>query len=139
MLKWPSRLENYQPHMHMRGKAMAMEAIYPDGRREILSQVNNFQWQWHINYIYAEHAAPLLPAGTTLVFTAWHDNTPENPNNPDHTQWVGWGDRTVDEMAHAWVDVTYLTEEQYAEAVADREAARADDETKDGPKDGTHR
>ena len=85
VLKWPSRLENYQPHMHMRGKAMAMEAIYPDGRREILSQVNNFQWQWHINYIYAEHAAPLLPAGTTLVFTAWHDNTAENPNNPDHT------------------------------------------------------
>ena len=72
------------------------------------------------------------PAGTTLVFTAWHDNTPENPNNPDHTQWVGWGDRTVDEMAHAWVDVTYLTEEQYAEEVAKREAMAKDGETRDG-------
>ena len=132
LLRWPSRLENYQPHMHMRGKAMSMAAIYPDGRKEILSQVNNFQWNWHINYIYADHAAPLLPAGTTLVFTAWHDNTAENPNNPDHTQWVGWGDRTVDEMAHAWVDVTYLTEEQYAQAVAEREARSATDETKEG-------
>ena len=132
LLRWPSRLENYQPHMHMRGKAMSMAALYPDGRKEILSQVNNFQWNWHINYIYADHAAPLLPAGTTLVFTAWHDNTPENPNNPDHTQWVGWGDRTVDEMAHAWVDVTYLTEEQYAQAVAEREARAAADETKEG-------
>ena len=28
--------------------------------------------------------------------------------NPDPNQWVGWGDRTVDEMAHNWVDVTYL-------------------------------
>ena len=134
LLRWPSRLENYQPHMHMRGKAMSMAALYPDGRKEILSQVNNFQWNWHINYIYADHAAPLLPAGTTLVFTAWHDNTPDNPNNPDHTQWVGWGDRTVDEMAHAWVDVTYLTEEQYAQAVAEREARAAADETKEGSK-----
>ena len=134
VLRWPSRLENYQPHMHMRGKAMSMAAIYPDGRKEILSQVNNFQWNWHVNYIYADHAAPLLPAGTTLVFTAWHDNTPENPHNPDHTQWVGWGDRTVDEMAHAWVDVTYLTEEQYAAEVARREAMAQEQETKEGGK-----
>ncbi|MFQ5744630.1 MAG: hypothetical protein ACE5HV_13725, partial [Acidobacteriota bacterium] len=36
----PARLENFQPHMHMRGKAMSMEAIYPDGRRELLSLVD---------------------------------------------------------------------------------------------------
>ena len=131
VLRWPSRLENFQPHMHMRGKTMTMEAIHPDGRKEILSQVNNFQWNWHVNYIYADHAAPLLPAGTTLVITAWHDNTADNPNNPDHTQWVGWGDRTVDEMAHAWVDVTYLTEEQFAEEVAKREAMAEESERDD--------
>ena len=131
VLKWPTRLENFQPHMHMRGKSMSMEAIYPDGRKEILSQVNNFQWNWHVNYIYADQAAPLLPAGTTLVITAWHDNTPENPNNPDPNQWVGWGDRTVDEMAHAWVDVTYLTEEQYAEEAAKREALAEENESRE--------
>ncbi len=42
---------------------------------------------------------PLLPKGTTLVITAGHDNTDQNPNNPDYRQWVGWGDRTVDERA----------------------------------------
>ena len=134
VLKWPARLENFQPHMHMRGKAMSMEAIYPDGRKRILSQVNNFQWQWHVNYIFADDAAPLLPAGTTLVITAWHDNTAENANNPDHTQWVGWGDRTVDEMAHAWVDVTYLTQEEYESEVAKREGKTADPANdEDGP------
>lgn len=121
-LSAPARLENFQPHMHMRGKAMKLEAIYPDGDREVLSLVDNFQWNWHNNYIYAEDAAPLLPKGTVLVVTAWHDNTPENPNNPDPEQWVGWGDRTVDEMAHLWVDVTYLEQEQYEELVAEREA-----------------
>ena len=122
VLQAPARIENFQPHMHMRGKAMSMEAIYPDGRKEMLSMVNNFQWNWHVNYIYADHAAPLLPRGTVLAFTAWHDNTRNNPNNPDPEQWVGWGDRTVDEMAHAWVDVTYLEPEEFDRLAAERKA-----------------
>ena len=122
-VKWPARLENFQPHMHMRGKAMQMTAIYPDGREEILSQVDNFQWNWHVNYIYADHVAPVVPAGTIIKVTAWHDNTADNPNNPDHEQWVGWGDRTVDEMAHAWVDLTYMSQEEYDEIIAKRAAA----------------
>ena len=124
VLPAPARLENFQPHMHMRGKAMSMEAVYPDGRKELLSMVSDFQWRWHVNYIYADDVTPLLPKGTVLVFTAWHDNTDANPNNPDPAQWVGWGDRTVDEMAHAWVDVTYLEQEDYERLVAARRAGR---------------
>jgi hypothetical protein len=123
VMQAPGRLENFQPHMHMRGKAMSMEAIYPDGRKELLSSVDNFQWNWHVNYVYEEDVAPLLPKGTTLVFTAWHDNTESNPNNPDSRQWVGYGDRTVDEMAHAWVDVTYLEQEEFDRQVEAREEA----------------
>jgi len=122
-LRGPARIENFQPHMHMRGKAMMMEAVYPDGRREVLSHVNNFQWNWHVNYIYADNVAPLLPKGTMLVFTAWHDNTKDNPNNPDPEQWIGWGDRTVDEMAHVWVDVTYLEQDDFDKKVTDRKKA----------------
>lgn len=125
VLQAPARLENFQPHMHMRGKAMSLEAIYPDGKKEVLSAVNNFQWNWHINYIYADGAAPLLPKGTMLSFTAWHDNTVENKNNPDPDQWVGWGDRTVDEMAHNWVDVTYLEQDEFNKLVAERKAKAA--------------
>ncbi|MCA0376800.1 MAG: hypothetical protein LCH84_14200 [Gemmatimonadetes bacterium] len=121
----PGRLENFQPHMHMRGKAMALEVVYPDGRSEVISQVSNFQWNWHINYVYTTDAAPLLPKGTTLIFTAWHDNTAANPNNPDPAQWVGWGDRTVDEMAHNWIDVTYLEQAEFDKLVAERKAKAA--------------
>ena len=119
----PARIENFQPHMHMRGKAMSMEAIYPNGEREVLSFVDNFQWNWQINYVYDEEAAPVVPAGTILVTTAWHDNTENNPHNPDPNQWVGWGDRTVDEMAHNWVDVTYLGQEEYERLIAERSSA----------------
>ncbi len=129
VLPAPARLENFQPHMHMRGKAMSMEAIYPDGRQEMLSRVNNFHWNWHINYVYAHDVAPLLPKGTVIVITAWHDNTADNPSNPDPEQWVGWGDRTVDEMAHAWVDVTYLEQEEFDRLVAER---KAKEETQQG-------
>ena len=122
VLQAPARIENFQPHMHMRGKAMSLEAIYPDGRKEILSQVSNFQWNWHVNYVYADGVAPLLPKGTMLSFTAWHDNTADNPNNPDPSQWVGWGDRTVDEMAHNWIDVTYLEQDEFNKLVAQRKA-----------------
>jgi hypothetical protein len=47
-------------------------------------------------YVYADDVAPLLPKGTILKVTAWH-NTSAKKSNPDPNQWVGWGDRTVDE------------------------------------------
>ena len=120
VIQAPARMENFQPHMHMRGKSMSVEAVYPDGRKEVISVVNNFQWNWHVNYIYADKTAPLLPKGTVLIFTAWHDNSENNRNNPDPRQWVGWGDRTVDEMAHAWVDLTYLEQADFDRLVAAR-------------------
>jgi hypothetical protein len=122
VLKEPARLENFQPHMHLRGKAMSLEAILPDGTVRMLSYVNNFNFNWMNNYIYADDAAPVLPKGTMIRVTAWHDNTVNNINNPDHNQWVGYGDRTVDEMAHAWVNVTNISEEDYKAEVAKRRA-----------------
>jgi hypothetical protein len=118
VLKYPAILENFQPHMHLRGKAMSMEAILPDGSTQMLSYVDHFNFNWMTNYIYADDAAPVLPAGTVLHITAWHDNTVNNPNNPDPNQWVGWGERTVDEMSHAWVNVTFITDEDYQSYVA---------------------
>ncbi len=125
VLSAPTRLLNFQPHMHMRGKAQSLEAIYPDGRRELLAHVDNFQWNWQVNYIFEDDVAPLLPAGTTLMVTSWHDNTADNPHNPDPENWVGYGDRTVDEMAHVWIDLTFMEQEDFDEAVARREAAAA--------------
>lgn len=123
-LPQPARLENFQPHMHLRGKAMAMEAILPDGTRQTLSYVDHFNFQWMTNYIYTDDAAPVLPKGTIIHVTAWHDNTASNPNNPDANQWVGWGDRTVDEMAHAWVNVTYISDQDYQDWAAKHKASR---------------
>jgi hypothetical protein len=113
VLKQAAILENFQPHMHLRGKAMEVEAILPDGTSEVVSYVGAFNFNWMTNYIYADDAAPMYPKGTMIRVTAWYDNTRANPNNPDPDQWVGFGDRTVDEMGHAWMNVTYVSDDDY--------------------------
>jgi hypothetical protein len=122
VLKENTLITNFQPHFHLRGKAMQVEAILPDGRREIVSYVGRFNFNWMTNYIYDDDAAPVFPKGTMIHVTAWHDNTRANPSNPDPDQWVGYGDRTVDEMAHAWMNVVYLTDEEYKQLLDERKA-----------------
>ena len=115
VLRQPAILENIQPHMHLRGTAMMLEAILPDGTTQVVSYVSHFNFNWMTNYIYADDAAPMFPKGTIIHVIAWHDNTAANKNNPDPDEWVGYGDRTVDEMAHAWVNVTNVSDEYYTE------------------------
>jgi hypothetical protein len=123
----PAVVSAFQPHMHNRGKAMCMEAIYPDiradsarpgpARTETLSCVSNYQFGWHITYPYADDVQPLLPAGTIIHITAWHDNTAANKYNPNPRNWVGYGQRTIDEMSFAWVSLFYLDEADYQQRV----------------------
>jgi len=133
VLKENALIENFQPHFHLRGKAMEVEAILPDGSREVLSYVGNFNFNWMTNYIYDDDAAPVLPKGTVIHVSAWYDNTKGNKNNPDSDQWVGFGDRTVDEMAHAWMNVTYLSDQEYRDLQAERKAKapKTTNETRD--------
>jgi hypothetical protein len=125
VLKENALIENFQPHFHLRGKSMQVEAILPDGSSQIISYVGNFNFNWMTNYIYDDDAAPLLPKGTVIHVTAWYDNTKANKNNPDPDQWVGYGDRTVDEMAHAWMNVVYFNDDEYTALVAERKARTA--------------
>src|SRR5205809_3870573 len=125
VLKENTIITNFQPHFHLRGKAMQVEAILPDGARQIVSYVGNFNFNWMTNYIYDDDAAPLLPKVTVVHVSAWYDNTKANKNNPDPDQWVGFGDRTVDEMAHAWMNVTYFNDEEYKALQAERKAKSA--------------
>jgi hypothetical protein len=125
VLPAPAILHNFQPHMHYRGRAFLMEALYPDGRREILNYADRFDNTWHLNYIYDPAYAPLLPKGTVLQITTIHDNTRANRENPDPRQWVAYGPRTVDEMAHANTQVIFITEDDY-ERMTEERKQRAD-------------
>jgi len=126
----PVLLASFQPHMHNRGKAQCIEAIYPDlnpnsarpgpARTETISCVSNYQFGWHITYPYADDVAPLLPAGTMVHVISWHDNSTNNRWNPNPKNWVGGGSRSIDEMSFSWVTLTYLEEDDFRQRVEER-------------------
>jgi len=116
-----ARVDAFQPHMHMRGRGLTVEAIDPtNNRTTILSSVDHFDFNWHINYVYADDEAPLLPAGTVLHLIGVHDNTQANRRNPDPNMWVGFGERSVDDMLQVWLDMVYLDDAEFQKMVAER-------------------
>ena len=120
-----ARITMLQPHMHMLGKYQCLELIYPT--QPVKTEVVNcasFDYNWHMNYNYADHTAPLVPAGTILHVISWHDNSATQRGNLDPNNWVGSGQRTIDEMGFAWIGWYDLTDEAYEEELAAREAAR---------------
>jgi len=95
---------NYMPHMHLRGKDMKYELVYPDGKRETLLWVPKFSFNWQAVYWLKQ---PLtIPKGTKFIATAHFDNSTKNKYNPDPKKDVRWGDPTYDEMMIGWMDIT---------------------------------
>ncbi len=88
-----------QPHMHLRGKDMKIEAQYPSGEKETLLNVPHYDFNWQI--VYYEKTPLHLPKGTELQVTAHWDNSPNNKWNPDPTATVHWGDQSWQEMLSA--------------------------------------
>ena len=65
---------------------------------------------------------PLFPKGTVLLLTSTFDNTVANPHNPDPDQWVYGGDRSIDEMGHIRLGLTYFdSEDDFQEIIEERE------------------
>lgn len=113
-----ARLLSMSPHMHLRGKDFRYEAVYPDGRREVLLSVPAYDFAWQSVYRLIEPKA--MPRGTRIECVAHFDNSAANPSNPDPTAEVAWGDQTWDEMMIGYVD--YDVEEPGA--LAGRPASR---------------
>jgi peroxiredoxin len=97
------------PHMHLRGNSFQYQVVFPDGKTEILLSVPRYDFGWQSNYVLTEPRR--LPAGTRIDCTAFFDNSAGNPNNPDPTAFVRWGDQTWEEMMIGFVDYTYLAED----------------------------
>jgi peroxiredoxin/mono/diheme cytochrome c family protein len=93
---------SFMPHMHLRGKDFFIEAIYPDGKKETLLSVPRYNFGWQS--VYRLEKPKAMPKGTKIHCIAHFDNSPKNPNNPDPTRDVYWGDQTWEEMMIGWMD-----------------------------------
>ena len=54
-----------------------------------------------------------------------HDNTAANRRNPDPNMWVGFGERSVDDMLQVWVNIVYLDDAEFQRLVDERKAKPA--------------
>jgi hypothetical protein len=92
----------FMPHMHLRGKDMTYRLLYPNGRSEIVLTAE-FNFDWQMGYEVEEPIK--VPKGTKMIVTAHHDNSANNPHNPDPSKPVSWGELTSEEMVIPWFGV----------------------------------
>ena len=108
-----TELVSLKPHMHLRGKSMEFRAVYPTGEKEILLNVPQYSFNWQLEFVLDR--PKVLPKGTKLECTERFDNSKSNPENPDPTKTVIWGQQSFDEMVVCMFNVAFdakITTEQ---------------------------
>ena len=91
------------PHMHKRGSWFRYEALYPDGKFEVLLSVPRYNFNWQHIYRFAQPKH--VPAGTRILCTGGFDNSESNPDNPDPDKAVRWGDQVFKDMCILFMSV----------------------------------
>lgn len=96
------------PHSHYRGKSSKFFALYPDGKKELVLSVPNYDFNWQRYFKLAE---PLeVPAGTLIIHSTVYDNSPLKLSNPDPKINVRWGLQSWEEMLYGGVSYRYAEE-----------------------------
>ena len=85
------------PHMHYLGKSVQVFATKPDGARQWLIRIDDWDFNWQDDYSYVD--PPQLPAGTEISMRYVFDNSVDNPINPNMPpKRVAYGLLSSDEM-----------------------------------------
>ncbi len=92
------------PHAHYVGRDLEAMATLPDGTKRWLIHIPTWDINWQAVYRYRKPV--FLPKGTVISMRYTYDNSAENPRNPSHPpQRVVSGDRSINEMAHFWLQI----------------------------------
>lgn len=90
------------PHAHFLCSRIMAWAELPDGGREPLLRISDWDFDWQGDYQYQKPVR--LPAGATVRVEFLYDNTANNVDNPNSPpRRVRWGPRSSDEMAELWL------------------------------------
>ena len=97
------------PHSHYRGVSSVFELDYPDGKKETILSVPNYDFNWQRTYQFKEPKA--VPAGTRILHRTIYNNSARNRGNPDPDSPVYWGLQSEEEMlygsiGYSWADET---------------------------------
>ncbi len=105
-LKLPVDVEVFgiYPHAHYLGKELEGWAILPNGQKKWLIRIPN--WDIDRQSVYRYRNPVFLPRGSVLHMHYVYDNSEDNVRNPNTPPIrVRAGNRSVDEMAHLWLQV----------------------------------
>ena len=71
--------------------------------------VPKYDFRWQETYFL--ESPRILPKGTRLVTTAFFDNSPNNPLNPDPARRIRWGEPSDEEMVGFWLQFAEVSSE----------------------------
>jgi Flp pilus assembly protein TadD/mono/diheme cytochrome c family protein len=92
------------PHAHYLGRELEGWAMLPNGEKKWLVRIPN--WDIDRQSVYRYRNPVFLPRGTVLHMHYVYDNSDQNIHNPNSPPIrVRAGNRSVDEMAHLWLQV----------------------------------
>jgi Flp pilus assembly protein TadD len=92
------------PHAHYLGHLLEGYATLPDGTRQWIVRIPDWDPNWQAVYRY--RAPVFLPKGTVISMRYHYDNSAGNPRNPNQPpKRVRGGNQATDEMAHLWLQV----------------------------------
>ena len=92
------------PHTHYLGKECQGYATLPDGTRQWLLRIRQWDFNWQGDYRYDKPV--FLPKGTSVTMEYTYDNSTNNVRNPNQPpQRVRYGPRSSDEMGELWFQV----------------------------------
>ena len=113
-----AEIQAVQAHAHYRARDVKAWATLPDGGRQWLINISRWDFNWQDQYRYA---SPFwLPAGTRLTLEYVFDNSAANRRNPDSPpRRVVWGQRSRDEMADLWIQMSTRSERELTRLSAD--------------------
>jgi len=99
-------------HAHYICKDMQSYAFLPDGRKESLLWIKDWDFNWQGDYGYAKPVE--LPKGSKVVMRYTYDNTTNNIRNPNHPpRHVRFGLQSTDEMGELYFQVMLRNQEDY--------------------------
>jgi hypothetical protein len=101
------------PHAHYLCRRVKGYAELPDGSRQWLIAIPEWDFNWQGDYQYV---TPLhLPKGTRLLMEYTFDNSTNNARNPNNPpREVRYGVQSSDEMAELWLQVVMTSQQDFA-------------------------
>jgi len=96
-ITFDAQLVRLVPHMHLRGKSIAVDLTFPDGSKARPLELARWHPDWQFAYEFVEPIP--VPRGTVIHVTGVFDNSADNPFNPDPAKKVFEGPQIFNEMS----------------------------------------